>query len=70
MGMDPMELLEKTTFLGFLKKKAPTPKTPGVAPIPVTPGEELTKSRKKYRPAAQVFKDEDLRLGAAGKLGL
>jgi hypothetical protein len=51
-------------------KKPPTPKTPGATPAPVTGETDLPAKVKKYRPATQMFKDEDLRLGGAGKLGL
>ena len=33
-------------------------------------GESLGPKKRRYRPAAQVVRDEDLRLGASGKLGL
>jgi hypothetical protein len=33
-------------------------------------GPETRKKRRKYPAAAQIFPDEDLRLGAAGKLGM
>jgi hypothetical protein len=50
--------------------KRPNPKTPGATPAPVTGETDLPAKVKKYRPATQMFKDEDLRLGGAGKLGL
>jgi len=31
---------------------------------------EIKSKKRQYRPAAQVFRNEDLRLGAHGKLGL
>ena len=52
------------------QNKSPRPKTPGPPPAPVTGETDAAKKVKKYRPAAQLFKDEDLRLGSAGKLGL
>lgn len=52
------------------RKSAPKPKTPGAPAAPVDSAEETAKKRKAYRPAAQMFQNEDLRLGAAGKLGL
>jgi hypothetical protein len=74
MGLDPISIAlmagAGAGLYSMSQKKAPKSPTPGAPPIPVTPGEEITKARKKYRPAAQVFKDEDLRLGSAGKLGL
>lgn len=57
-----------TSIAGMMNK--PKPPTPGAPPTPQTGGEETGKKRKAYRPAAQLFKDEDLRLGTAGKLGL
>ena len=49
------------------KKSAPV----GVPPAPVAGTEDKTgKKRRAYRPAAQLFKDDDLRLGSAGKLGM
>jgi len=51
------------------KKDRKAPPAP-VAPTRVESQENTGRSRdKKYRPAAQVFKDEDFRLGMAGKLG-
>lgn len=50
--------------------ETPTPPTPGPPPVPVEGGPEQRKKQRKYREPAQVFKDEDLRLGAAGKLGM
>jgi hypothetical protein len=32
-------------------------------------GKKTGQTLRKYRPAAQLFKDEDLRLGIAGRLG-
>jgi hypothetical protein len=46
------------------------PKTPGAPPAPVDGVEDTAKKVKKYRSPAQVFGDEDLRLGMGGKLGL
>lgn len=49
------------------KAAAPT----GLPPAPIDGTLDASgKKRKAYRPAAQVFQDEDLRLGAAGKLGM
>jgi hypothetical protein len=48
----------------------PKPPKPSPAPIMTEGGPETRKKRRKYPAAAQVFKDEDLRLGAAGKLGM
>lgn len=40
-------------------------------PVPVEGGDEPEARKvKKYRSAAQMFRDEDLRLGAGGKLGM
>jgi len=61
MGFNPIEML-----FG----KAPKPKPIEAPPTPIEAGEETAKKRRQYRPAAQVFKDEDLRLGMSGKLGL
>jgi hypothetical protein len=44
--------------------------TPGVPASPVSGDDKTGKKRKMYRPAAQLFKDDDLRLGSAGKLGM
>ena len=52
------------------QNKVPNPKTPGAPPAPVTGETDVGKKRKAYKAPAQLFKDEDLRLGAAGKLGL
>ena len=41
-----------------------------VPAAPVDGVENTAKKIRKYRPAAQVFQDEDLRLGMGGKLGL
>lgn len=51
--------------------KAPSPQTPGAPPAAVEGGYDpgVGKKTRKYRPAAQMFRDEDLRLGVAGKLG-
>ena len=50
--------------------KPQKPKTPGAPPAPKTGGPETGKKGKKYKPAAQLFKEEDLRLGGSGRLGL
>lgn len=50
--------------------KPPQPKTPGAPPAPKEGGPDTGKKVKKYKAPAQVFKDEDLRLGQAGRLGL
>ena len=51
-------------------RKSPTPRI-SPAPVPQEGGpESMAKKRRAYRPAAQLFRDEDLRLGPAGKLGL
>ena len=44
--------------------------TPGVPASPVSGDDKTGKKRKMYRSAAQLFKDDDLRLGSAGKLGM
>ena len=51
-------------------RKKPGAPSPGAPPVPVDGGPDAAKKRKAYRPAAQLFRDEDLRLGVAGKLGL
>ena len=53
-----------------MTRKSPTPPATGAPPTLQTGGPDAAKKRKAYRPAAQLFKDEDLRLGTAGKLGL
>ena len=51
--------------------KPPKPKTPGAPPTAAEGLDETAKKRRrKMPPAAQMFKDEDLRLGTSGKLGL
>lgn len=50
------------------RKPPPVPK-PGPPPT-MQEGEPTTKHKpRKYRPAAQVFSDEDMRLGPVGQLG-
>jgi hypothetical protein len=46
------------------------PDKPGPPPAPAEEGPEAGKKVKKYKSPAQLFKDEDLRLGGAGKLGM
>jgi hypothetical protein len=62
MGKDPLELFG----LGG------TERSDVIVPpvVPKSQAEEPTvKKGRKYRPSAQIFADEDLRLGAAGRLG-
>jgi hypothetical protein len=77
MGLDPVTiaLIAGTVGAGASvyaasQNKPPSVKTPGAPPAPVEGGVETGKKIRKYRPAAQLFRDEDLRLGGAGKLGL
>ncbi len=57
------------TAYSMTRKTPPMPK-PGPPPT-LQEGEPLAKKKpRKYRPAAQVFRDEDLRLGPAAKLGM
>jgi len=76
MGLDPVSWALIAGGLGAgatvasMGKKAPTVKTPGAPPVPVDAGEGASKKRRVYRPAAQLFEDQDLRLGIGGKLGM
>lgn len=72
MGFEAIAIAAGLGALGYsaMSKKTPNPKPTGAPPTPIEAGEETAKKRKQYRPAAQVFRDEDLRLGMSGKLGL
>ncbi len=81
MGFDPASLMAYAAIASaaagvgsaaytMTRPSPKAPPKPGAPPTPVEGGPETGKKRKAYRPAAQLFKDEDLRLGAAGKLGL
>jgi len=78
MGFDPISwamiasaAVGAGTAIYGATRKSPGAPAPGAPPAPVEGGPEtLAKKRKAYRPASQLFRDEDLRLGAAGKLGL
>jgi len=76
MGLDPVSWaliaggVGAGATLSSVAKKAPTAKTPGAPPAPVDAGEGAGKKRRVYRPAAQLFGDQDLRLGIGGKLGI
>ena len=74
MGFDPVTigLIVGMGYMGYQASQAsktPSPKTPGAPPAPVEGGASEGKKVRKYRPAAQMFRDEDLRLGVAGRLG-
>jgi hypothetical protein len=58
------------SIIDSLFGKTKDPPTPGVPASPVSGDDKTGKKRKMYRPAAQLFKDDDLRLGSAGKLGM
>jgi hypothetical protein len=51
-------------------KKPPKPKPVSPPPTPDNAVGVEGKKIKKYRPAAQLFRDEELRLGVGGKLGM
>lgn len=77
MGMDPVSLgLLASSIVGAgvgIYGAVNKPKIPkmGPPPVPVEGGTEAeTKKVRKYRSAAQLFRDEDLRLGAGGQLGM
>lgn len=75
MGFDPASL----ALIGSLvaggvtaytasQNKPPKPKV--IAPAAIAAGgEDVAKKVRKYKPA-QLFKDEELRLGMTGKLGM
>lgn len=75
MGLEAITVGLMAGGLGLgLYEAAQKPKKPapvGVPPAPVDGTADATgKKRRAYRPAAQLFKDDDLRLGSAGKLGM
>jgi hypothetical protein len=51
-------------------KKPPKPKPVSPSPTPDSGIGVEGKKVRKYRPAAQLFRDEELRLGVGGKLGI
>jgi len=73
MGLELLTLagLGFSAYSGY-KASRQKPKSPPVSP-PAVPqsGEEAEQKTKvrKYRPAAQLFSDEELRLGRGGRLG-
>ncbi|MFH0981886.1 MAG: hypothetical protein V2A79_10135 [Planctomycetota bacterium] len=52
------------------QNKPPKPKTAGAPPTAVDATAGAQKKRRQYRSATQMFGDEELRLGSAGRLGL
>jgi len=76
MGMDPFTIAEigimAVSAYGATKSKKPRDPAPVHTTVTKTAGEQKGGARqvKKYRPAAQTFGDDDLRLGMAGRLGL
>lgn len=78
MGFDPISIGVGLALAGgataamSAANKAPRPKpvNPPVMQTPLGSEGEIGKRRKRYPAAAQIFGDEDLRLGTAGKLGM
>jgi len=71
MGFEaiPLAIMAAAGVYGATQSKASKPKPVAPVAAPVG-GEEITsKKRKQYRPAAQLFSNEDLRLGISGRLG-
>lgn len=55
---------------GATQNKPPKPKVAGAPPTAVDTTQDAQKKRRQYRSATQMFPDQDLRLGSAGRLGL
>jgi hypothetical protein len=75
MGFDPFSIAGiiaagASTYASTRKKPSPDVPTPGAPAAPVTGETDAGKKVRKYKPPTQLFKDEDLRLGSAGKLGM
>jgi hypothetical protein len=74
MGFDPISigLMVGMGALAYGASQKKTPEPSVIAPPAVQPGGgvDVGKKVRKYRPAAQLFKNDDLRLGMAGKLGM
>ena len=76
MGFDPISvgLMVGLGAYGAASANKDRPRREPMSQLPATPVEggfqaDAGSKARKYRPAAQLFKDEDLRLGVAGRLG-